>query len=403
MSSFTSARWLLPISKPPVADGWIEVGDGVIRRFGAGPPPTPGRHLGDVAILPGLVNAHTHLELSWMANLIPPAASMDEWMTQMLRLRRLGPPGGVEGLQRAAAVAAGTMHATGTVLVGDISNTLQAVGALRAAHLGGVVFHEILGFNVADAAQLVRDAWDRVSAVASPLDDGGAPVSITVAAHAPYSVAPAVFREIARRHASGPLTVHLGESNEEVEFLRTGRGPIRKTLERLGVWVESWPVPQCDPVEYMSRVGYLRPGLLAVHAVQLGDNALDRLGEAGATVVTCPRSNVWVGVGMPRLAHFYAADVPVAIGTDSLASVASLNMFDELAEMRRVAPEVSAASFLDSATRVGAEALGLGRHYGTLAPGKQAALIAVDIPPGVTDVEEYLVGGVPASAVRRLF
>lgn len=225
---------------------------------------------------------------------------------------------------------------------------------------------------------------------------------MTVAAHAPYSVAPALFREIAQRNTDGPLTVHLGESREEVEFLRTGGGPLRRTLERLGVWVPSWRAPQCDPVEYMRQLGYLRPGLLAVHGVQLGDDALERLREAGATVVTCPRSNVWTGVGIPRLAHFYAAGVPVAIGTDSLASADTLNMFDELGEMRRVAPEVSAASFLDSATRVGAEALGYGGSYGTLDPGKRAALVAVDIPPGVTDVEEYLVSGVPASSVRRL-
>jgi cytosine/adenosine deaminase-related metal-dependent hydrolase len=94
--------------------------------------------------------------------------------------------------------------------------------------------------------------------------------------------------------------------------------------------------------------------------------------------------------------------VAVAIGTDSLASVGSLNLFDEMAELRRIGPDVSASSILESATRVGAEALGFGADYGTIAPGRKAALLAVDVPPGTVDVEEYLVSGVPPAAIRRL-
>jgi cytosine/adenosine deaminase-related metal-dependent hydrolase len=168
------------------------------------------------------------------------------------------------------------------------------------------------------------------------------------------------------------------------------------------VWRRDWVAPACDPAEYLSRLGYVRPGLLAVHATHLPASALDRLRAAGAVVVTCPRSNAWVGGGLPPVARFYAAGVPVAVGTDSLASVPTLNMFDELAELRRVAPEVAAASLLESATRIGARALGLGREYGTLEHGRRAELVAVTIPAGVTDVEEYLVSGVPPAAVRPL-
>lgn len=226
------------------------------------------------------------------------------------------------------------------------------------------------------------------------------PTSFSVVAHAPYSVSPALLTEIVRRRREAPLAIHLGESPEEIEFLRTGRGPIRDTLEELGVWSGEWPVPACDPVEYIHRMGYLQRGLLAVHAVHLTDDALGRLRHAGATVVTCPRSNVWVGVGLPRLSHFYATGVPVAVGTDSLASAPTLNLFDELEEMRRIAPDVAAASLLFSATRQGALALGFGADFGSIEAGKRAALIAVPVPAGVTDVEEYLVSGVPPSAVR---
>ena len=131
-----------------------------------------------------------------------------------------------------------------------------------------------------------------------------------------------------------------------------------------------------------------------MHGVHLTPADLERLRDQQAVIVTCPRSNEWVGAGMPPVSHFYASGVPVAIGTDSLASVGSLNLFDELAALRRIAPEVSAASLLESATRTGAEALGHGDRYGHIAPGKRAALLEVRVPAGIRDVEEYLVGGI---------
>ena len=118
--------------------------------------------------------------------------------------------------------------------------------------------------------------------------------------------------------------------------------------------------------------------------------------------MSCPRSNRHVGVGSPPLESFYASGVPVAFGTDSLASVENLNLFAELAEARRIAPRVPASQLLDSATRCGAQALGFGSDYGTIEPGKRAALIAVRLPGRVNDVEEYLVGGVEPSAVMWL-
>jgi len=397
-----AARWLLPISQPPVEGGWIEVANGVIQRVGSGHAPGRSQDLGNVAIMPGLVNAHTHLELSWMAGMVPAASAMHEWIRAMMHVRRVAAPSN-DAVTSAALEAARGAADSGTVLVGDISNSLVTPAVLEAAHLGGVVFHELIGFSAPDPVASVTEARERVAEAEAAVGNAPIPIEVTLAAHAPYSVSPALFREIAGRHDPGPLTVHLAESPEEIEFLRSGHGPMRAMLEEFGVWSTAWTAPGCDPVEYLHRLGYLQPGMLAVHAVHLRDEALSRLRSADATVVTCPRSNLWVGAGVPRIAHFYAARVPVAIGTDSLASTPSLNMFDELAELRRLAPDVTAASFLESATRIGAEALGFGRSYGTLAPGKQAALISVDIPSGVTDVEEYLVGGVPASAVHRLF
>jgi cytosine/adenosine deaminase-related metal-dependent hydrolase len=393
------ARWVLPIDRAPIDGGWIQCTDGRIVDLGRGRPPGQADDLGDVALLPGLVNAHTHLELSWMAGLVPAAASMDEWIRTLLRVRRGGPPGGDGAALEAMMRAAATMRDTGAVLVGDISNTLSSLSALSSAGLGGIVFHELLGFNAVDPAGMVRDAQIKIRGLQAA---AGADLRLALVAHAPYSVSPALFTEIAKAAGDVPLSVHLAESTEEIDFLRAGTGPLRALLETMGLWTGEWPIPRCGPIEYLSRVGYLKQGLLIVHGVHLTDPELERLRRAGALVVTCPRSNMWVGAGPPRLAHLYASGVPVAVGTDSLASVGSLNLFDELAEMRRVAPEVSASALLDSATRQGAIALGFGREFGTLAKGKRAAIVGVAAPASTRDVEEYLVSGVPAASVRRV-
>jgi cytosine/adenosine deaminase-related metal-dependent hydrolase len=127
---------------------------------------------------------------------------------------------------------------------------------------------------------------------------------------------------------------------------------------------------------------------------------LARLAARGATLVTCPRSNGHTGAGAPPLEDFYASGVRVAVGTDSLASAPDLNVFAELATMRALAPTLAATALLDSATRQGARALGFDADYGTIEPGKRARLIAVTIPYGIHDVEEYLVGGITPDQVR---
>jgi len=399
-STCLRSRWLLPIDGPPVEGGWVEIVGGRVARTGRGRPPAPCDDLGDVAILPALVNAHTHLELSWMAGRIPAAGSMVEWIRALLEVRRAGPEGGEAGRVEAMIHAAARLVDSGTAVVGDITNTLTTPAVMEDLGLFGVAFHELLGFNAVDPAGLVRDGWQRVDERARQVDTSR--VSIGLSAHSPYSTSPGIFSEVARTRRGAPLTVHLAESAEEVEFLRSGRGPFRQLLEELGVWTPAWQVPRCDPVEYLARLGYLTPGLLAVHGVHLEEHEIERLRDAGAVLVTCPRSNAWVGGGLPPVSRFYASGIQVALGTDSLASSPSLGLFDELAELRRIAPDVSAACLLESATRVGAEALGFGALFGTIAPGKRAAFVAVEVPARLRDVEEYLVGGLSPERVRRI-
>ena len=162
-----------------------------------------------------------------------------------------------------------------------------------------------------------------------------------------------------------------------------------------------WAIPACGPVEYLDRLGVIDARTLVVHGVQFDAAALARLRELGATLVTCPRSNRWVGVGDPPIEGFYKSGVAIAVGTDSLASVNDLNLFSELKAMRAIAPRVPAARLLESATLIGARALGLGEELGSLTPGKRAEILAIELPGPVDDIEEYLVGGIDPSQITH--
>jgi cytosine/adenosine deaminase-related metal-dependent hydrolase len=172
-------------------------------------------------------------------------------------------------------------------------------------------------------------------------------------------------------------------------------------LETIGAWRDDWRIPACDPVAYLDRHGVIDEKTLVIHGVQFDDRALSRLATIGATLVTCPRSNQWVGVGYPPIERFYHSGVKLAIGTDSLASVEDLNLFSEMKTMRWLAPKVPAAKILESATLTGARALGL-EDLGTLAPGKRAAMISVTLPADVDDVEEYLLSGITPDQIQPL-
>jgi cytosine/adenosine deaminase-related metal-dependent hydrolase len=215
-------------------------------------------------------------------------------------------------------------------------------------------------------------------------------------------VSPELFQAVrtAVSCSAEPRTsVHVGESSEEMELLATGTGEWARMLRWIGAWREDWVPPRSGPVEYLDAMGVIDDRTLVVHGVQLSDASLGLLRERGATLVTCPRSNQWVGVGVPPIERFYRSGVAVAVGTDSLASVADLNLFEELKVMRWLGPSIPPRRLLESATLVGARALGLEEDLGSLTPGKCADVVQVDVPASVTDIEEYLVSGIPAAAI----
>ena len=383
------ARWVLPIDAPPIENAWVTAAGGVIRSIGRGRPSEPHTDLGDVVIMPGLVNAHTHLELSWMAGLNPPSGSMDEWIRRLMTLRKEASPPASEQV-RAAERAVEDARALGTLAFGDISNTLVTAGVLAATAVPSVLFHELLGFAPHDHDARARDGANHVQ------DAVRGQVAAGLAPHAPYSTSPELFRAIAREAQARRMrsSVHLGESPEEIEFLMTGGGPIAGMLKTLGVWRDDWRAPGTDPAAYLDRLGVLAPGLLVVHATQLKPDALAILAARRCVIVSCPAANRWIGNGDPPIDDFYASGCTVAFGTDSLASADALDMFAELAAARRIS-SVPHARLLESATRGGAEALGLDESYGRIAPGMRGPLLAVRVPAGTTDVEEYLVSGKP--------
>lgn len=386
-----TAEWVLPIAGRPIHRGAIAVNG---QRIAAVDDhrPADATDLGSVAIMPALVNAHTHLELSYLRGAVPPSETFLDWIGTIMAARRQYPDPADPRIVDAARVSIADARASGTGLLGDISNTLVTVPLLRDMSMPAAVFYELLRFNAADPDSMVRDARARADALSADGD-----VRVSLAAHAPYSVSPGLFAAIRvdlDAHPGHVSSVHLGESAEEVEFLKRGTGPWRTMLERLGVWTDAWTPPGISPVEYLDRLGFLDRRVLAVHGVQFDGEDLGRLRTRNVTVVSCPRSNQHVGVGAPPLEAFYAMHVDVAFGTDSLASAPDLNLFAELAEARRLAPRVPARALLESATRCGAAALGFDTDFGTIEAGKRALLIAVRTPADVDDVEEYLLSGI---------
>lgn len=395
-----AARWILPIVAPPISDGVITIESDRIAYAGPMPEgeglrPDDVIDLGPVAILPGLVNAHTHLELSWMGGLVPPAPRMTDWVRRLLQVRLEAgrdDPGAI-------ASAIDAAQRCGTAVVGDVSNSLASHELLAQSRLQGVVFHELVGFAGDGASDVVAAARDRVDRL------GDAPnIRVYLAPHAPYSVSVALFDAIHREmeRSDGPCSIHVAESAEEIDLLSRGAGAWRDLLEELGAWNGTWAVPGCSPVDYLARLGFLTSNLLAVHGVHLNEVDLRQLARARATLVTCPRSNAWTGAGIPPVERFYSSGARVAVGTDSLASSPDLNIFAELAELRRIAPTIQAGTLLESATLAGAEALGTADRFGSLEPGKSAHVLAVVVPETVEDVEEYLIGGIEPAWIRWL-
>jgi cytosine/adenosine deaminase-related metal-dependent hydrolase len=406
------ARFLLPICAPPVADGALLVeGDRIIAVDGfksltAAHPGTAVIDFGDAVLLPPMVNAHTHLELSSFADWAaateephPPQEFVD-WILWLVRVRRK-----ITAEQLCDSLAAGlraSLHA-GTGAIGDIFTGLGSASAYQHTPLLGRIFAEVLGHDPAAVA-------DRLAAIAALLEHlPGPSLSWGLSPHAPYTLSPAATDQVfafADRQAL-QCSIHLAESAHETAFLQNASGAIAEKLYAAAQWRPAVDAaPGCRPIAAFCRRGRLRPGDLAVHGVQADAADIDRLKQAGCFVALCPRSNAALNVGKAPVAAYLKAGVPLALGTDSLASSSSLSIWDEMAFARDwFTGAATPRDWLEIATLGGARALGLQDRIGQLAPGCDASFQVVTLPelPGKDALEEALCAAGRHARVTHLF
>jgi aminodeoxyfutalosine deaminase len=365
------SKWVLPVSQPPIRDGAVVLEGGQIVAVG------PAREVlrgfkglvcdhGAGAILPGLVNCHVHLEFSALAGRIPPRERWEDWLEATLAQREALTPVEVDqGVLRGLEA----MHRSGTALVGEVSNTGASLPHLENSLLEYHLFYECLGFNLRERLDLA-DSFEFFAEAAVAENP-----RVSAAAHAPYSVSPELFGAVSRWNSdSRPQTVHLGESQAELDFLAKGNGFFRDLLKRRGRWVEEFRPPAASPVSYLNDLGFLGPRTLAVHGVWLEAPDCRLLADSQTWLVLCPRANRYTGAGVPPVDRLLQEGVNLALGTDSLAGNWDLNLFGEMRWLHRIFPAYPGDLWLRLGTLNGARALGRERDLGSLEPGKRAAL-----------------------------
>lgn len=381
------STWVVPVDAPPIADGAVAMegeeiaavgsAGAILERWGDRARSKHGAagvlELVPSVLLPALVNAHTHLELSWMAKAPPPRGDFLAWVRAMIERRAPAP----EIVEQEAERAIAAIAASGTAAAGDVGNTTDALAALRCSSLAGRFFFEVIGWEARGLS--------RFEEAARILDTGAAAVPASfpgsIAPHGPHSVSPEVLaRIVARARARGDVvSVHLAESREEDALLRRGDGPGRALLDAIGALPRGWTPPGLSPAQLLDRAGFLGPRTLAVHGVHLSREDARLLAARETTVVLCPRSNAWLGVGEAPVAMLLQEGVRLALGTDSLASNEDLDLLAELSALRALAPSAPASTLLRAATLGGAEALGLEPTLGSITPGKRGPLIALPL------------------------
>ncbi len=374
------------MSSPPIRDGRVAVEDGRIvwvgRRGDPGEPEGPLVELGNGVLLPGLVNAHTHLELSALAGATHADDGFVGWVRSLVEARPTVPP---DTSRWATEQAIAAVIDSGTAAVGDVSNALGHLDLLSTAPLDAVVFLEIIGWDPDRAEAAIEEAQGRRRAVVPR-----GRVEVRIAAHTPQSVSPRLLSLMAQ--GEGIASIHLAESPEEVEFLRSGRGAWKTFLDDRGLGRVPFDPPGRSPVAYLESLGVLWPGLMAVHCVQVDRSDLALLARRGVKVIVCPRSNRTLGVGRAPVPAMLEEGLTPGLGTDSLASASSLDVIEEAVALHNEFPQIRASTLLRMATRGGAEALGIS-DLGHLAVGFRASLAFAPASEAVGDPEGFLVSG----------
>ncbi len=395
------ARWVFPVSGPPLENATVEVSGGRISAVHTTSNPRA-RDLGNCAIIPGLVNAHTHLELSDVAVPLNPAQPFTAWLKEVMlhRRNRLGPdvPAmACETIDRGIEEA----KRFGTTTIGDIAGPASAPEIVSdieqppPARPRTLQFLELIGLTRERRdEQLHRGRVhlaDESSLADRPFVNG--PVIRGLSPHAPFSVHPDLFRGIVDLAVArtAPIAMHLAETRAELQLLVDGAGPFVTFLEELGVWRPDAIPRGSRPLDYLRELARAQTAL-AIHGNYLADDEQEFLAaHPNVSVVYCPRTHAFFGHSEHPWRSLLERGVNVALGTDSRASNPDLSLWNELIFLRRAAPDLDPAVLLRLGSLNGAISLGLGDETGTLEVGKSADLAFVKLAAGdSTDPYELL-------------
>lgn len=373
------SRKLLPVTGQPVTNGAVCIKDGKILEFGArgrllGKYTARARlvDLGDSLVMPGLVNAHTHLELSHLPGRLGEPDGFFEWISRLIEARRKI---GADGLAKAASGALKAAVRSGTTCMGDISATDLALPALIRSGIRAVVFLEIIGMDDSEADRSFKRLLERIDKYRGMPER----ISSGISPHSTYSVSGGLYNRISKLILDNGLgiAVHLSETIDEVKQIK-GEKSLMDGYHTLTGWEAHKKNRADSPLGFVLDKGLSR-GLLAVHAVHVSAGDIRRMAASGVSVAHCPRSNHMLRVGRAPVGRMMEKGVNVAIGTDSLASNLDIDLWEEM-RFAWLVNRLSAQKVIEMATINGARALGLEQVTGSIEPGKAADLIAVTGP-----------------------
>jgi cytosine/adenosine deaminase-related metal-dependent hydrolase len=377
------ARWVFPVSAPPLENGTVEIAAGRIAAVHDGPGPCT-RDLGNAAIIPGLVNAHTHLELSDLAAPLQPHLPFTSWLKAVMAHRRertsanAADVQGSSGTPDLAAAVRGKIESAGwgTTTIGDIGGSTPADDETVVEGPRVVAFLELLGLAPERAAAQLERARTHLTTTTAAIRG--------LSPHAPYSVHPDLFRKLVELAVTNraPLAMHVAETRAELELLSNGTGEFVAFLEELGVWRPDAIARGSRPLDYLRELARVDRGL-AIHGNYLADDEIDFLAaHPNISVVYCPRTHAFFQHEEHPWRRLLARGVNVALGTDSRASNPDLGLWNEILFLRALDPDCDPALLLRLGTWNGAFAMGLEAETGSLEVGKSADLAVVILAAG---------------------
>ncbi len=394
------ADWILPVTSPPIKDGVVLTDGKAIKTVGSSKELSkfPYDEIIDCSgkiILPGFVNAHSHLELTGFRGKIKKGLPFTDWARKVVSIRK-----NITENEIATAIKDGLdeLISSGVTTVGDFSQTGITARILREKGLRGTVFLEFAGFNPEQKDEKLRQLRELLnSGIDSKLStqhSALSTVNLGIAPHAPYSVSPELLKEsnsLAREKRLS-FAIHMSEMPEEIEFIKNGSGAMKDLLLDFGVWNDKWMPPQTTPVKYLYNLGILK-GTTGIHLNIVTEDDIRILKENDVSVVYCPGSNKWFGRNWKYpLRGFLNNDINVAIGTDSLSSNEKLNMFYVMRVVKENFPDLENNIILKMATVNGAKAIGFEGEIGEIAIGRKADIIGINIEDSsIKDPVDYVI------------